>query len=184
MTERVLEHQVSNLVAAIQDDLRNGEKKIYEGIVLSPMINTIQESVFRNYYLPCFAGFVNPDNWIVNWIQVAGSPMSEVSVVDQNNQEVFHVPPLLASSKAILANRAGSLKDIFGRQELLKNSLTGNHTEYVFDQLGQKSQEIDHNASKDATDRWNVIFAAYGITFQRQDGNQQNPTSEDDIFSY
>ena len=51
MTERALEQQVSGLVAAIQDDLRNGEKKIYEGIVLKPMINSIQEAEFRNYYL-------------------------------------------------------------------------------------------------------------------------------------
>ncbi len=184
MTERALEQQVSGLVAAIQDDLRNGEKKIYEGIVLKPMINSIQEAEFRNYYLPCFAGFVNPENWIINWIQVAGSPMSEVSVVDQNNQEVFRVPPLLASSKAILANRAGNLNDIFGRQELLKNSLTANHTEYVFSQLGQKSQEIDNNASKDAQDRWAIIFRLYGITFQKEGQVQQGPNSDDDIFMY
>lgn len=183
MSERVLENQVSSLVAAIKDDLLSGEKKIYEGIVLAPMINTIPEEVFRNYYLPCFAGFVNPDNWIVNWIQVAGSPMAEVSVVDQNGQEVFRVPPLLASSKAFLINRAGSLNDIFSRQELLKNSLGNTHAEYVFQQLGHKSEEIDHSVSQDALQRWKVIFNAYGIVFNTPN-TPQAQAGDDDIFQY
>lgn len=183
MTQQVLEQQVSNFLQATRDDLLKGEQKIYEGLVLTPMINTIQESVFRQYYLPCFAGFVKPDNWIVNWIQVAGTPMSEVAVMDDNGQEVFRVPGLLASSKAFLVNRAGSLGDIFERRELLRSTLGGLHTEYVFQQLGQKADEIDHHASKDALDRWNLIFNLYGISFGH--GNpQQNPSSDDDIFEH
>lgn len=180
----MLEQQVSSLMTAIRDDLLTGEKKVYEGIVLSPMINQIQEVIFRNYYLPCFAGFVNPPNWIMNWTQVAGNPMSEVSVVDEQGNELFRVPPLLASSKAVLENRDGSLRDIFNRQELLKNSLSGNHTEYVFQALDGKTRELDQRIEMDAPQRWNLIFQRYGIAPASASQQQEKQPGEDDIFQY
>lgn len=179
----MLEQQVSSLMTAIKDDLLSGEKKIYEGIVLSPMMNQITELTFRNYYLPCFAGFVNPPNWIMNWTQVAGNAMSEVSVVDEQGNELFRVPPLLASSKAVLENRDGSLRDIFNRQELLKNSLSGNHNEYVFQALDGKTKELEQNSEQDIRQRWGVIFQRYGIVAASATQQPQAP-GEDDIFQY
>ena len=179
----MLEQQVSGLLAAIKDDLLAGEKKIYEGIVLSPMINTIHESVFRNYYLPCFAGFVNPDNWMLNWIQVAGSPMAEVGVTNDQGQVIYQVPPLLATTKVILANRSGSLNDIFKRQEILKNSLGNQHNDYVFQELERKHQELDSNPLSDIAQRWEEIFTRYGVP-RSEVSSSPSTSGEDDIFQF
>lgn len=179
----MLEQQVTGFLAAIKEDLLAGEKKVYEGIVLSPMLNTIQETIFRNYYLPCFAGFVSPQNWMLNWIQVAGSPTAEVIVQDASGQSLFQVPPLLATAKVILVNRAGSLNDIFHRQELLKNSLGGKHSEYVFQELERKQQELNMPIQQDTSERWDAIFQRYNVPVV-ETVRQGNDAPQDDIFQY
>lgn len=185
----MLEAQVNKHLAEVQAHLQTGREKVYEGIVLTPMMNQISEEVFRNFYLPCFAGFVNPPNWIMNWTQVAGSPMAEVLVVDNEGRALFQVPPLLASSKAFLVNRAGGLKDIFDRHEMLKNSISADHSNYVYNALDDKIKELPENHTQNAKEVWNTIFARYGISpvSSQQAGQPGAPSqggNSDDLFEY
>lgn len=182
----MLEQQVSSVLEALNQDLLRGEKIIYEGIILNPMINTISEKEFYNFYLPCFAGLVNPPNWIINWTQVAGNPMAEVSVVDASGAELYRVPPLLASSMAVFENREGSLNDIFNRRDILKNSLGDQATQYLFNSLDAKTQELPSNSEVMYRERWRLIFERYGINPPGKAATAQtnDAASGDDMFAY
>lgn len=179
----MLEQQVSEYQQAVLQDLQKGQNTIYNNMLADPAIAKITEQDFVKYFLPCFAGFFNPPNWIANWIQISGAPTTEVSVVDFSGQELFKVPPLLASSAALLVNRAGSIGDIFKENQLLQGNLAGNAEEVLIHRLNAKSNEIQPSGVESVKARWLQIFSRYNI---QQNQNQVNNklTRDDDFLEY
>ncbi|WP_396190467.1 hypothetical protein [Flavobacterium sp.] len=179
----MLQQQVSSFQQAIRTDLLKGQEAIYNNIVTDSNIAVMREQDFVSFFLPCFAGMINPPNWIVNWIQISGAATAEVSIISADGQQLFTVPPLLASSKVFLVNRAGSLGDIFRQQELLKNSLTTNANEVLFRQLDSKVHEIEQIQSESVKSRWDAIFARYNIVFNTAT-QSASPSTDTDFLEY
>lgn len=179
----MLQEKVNHIKQAIVDDLRKGEATIFNGLVTSVQPNRLPEPIFASYFLPGFLGTNPNQNWMLEWISIAGSPAAEVSVFDPaTNQELFRVPPVLSSRNILLPRAEGDLGDIFKRHEMMTNGLGSSGTNYLFAALEQKSSQAIASYHNDTNDRWIAILSRYGYAPQHvpMGATSQN----DDLFDY
>lgn len=76
--------------------LNSSIKEIHESLVSGEKVrNTLPEDIFKNYFLPMFAGLeTHPDASVGVWISIAGTPFAEVDIIDNSRQVLFTVPPI------------------------------------------------------------------------------------------
>lgn len=179
----MLQERVNHIKDVIDQDLRKGEHLIFEGLVNSVQPNRLPENIFVSYFLPGFMGTNPNQNWMLEWISIAGSPSAEVSVFDPaTDQELFRVPPVLSSRSILLPSSQGDLGDIFKRHEMMSNSLGASSANYLFSALEEKSAQALAGYHNDTNDRWLGILARYGHTTKSATVNHVN--EDDDMFDY
>lgn len=141
----------------------------HDSLVASQVKTQLPEHVFVNFFLPFFAGrpVLPGRNVVAEWIGVAGTPMSEVDVVDSTGQVLFTVPAIFNTNILEIANRkAGrSFADIFSEYELRKAGVPIAANGYLAQNLHSKASEIvkgPHDTGHIAS-RWATIMSRYGI---------------------
>lgn len=178
----MLQDNVDKVKQSIFNDLNRGQDLIFTGLVTNAPINRIPEPLFTSYFLPGFLGNNPNQNWMLEWIGIAGSPSSEVSVFDPSTQqELFRVPPVLSSRNILLPSEQGGLNDIFKRHEMMGSTLGASKTNYLFNALEEKSAQAVSTYKNDTDVRWSAILTRYGYT-------PANPITssggEQDMFDY
>lgn len=146
----------------------------------------ITEECFKNNFLPFFSGQaemkdVNTySNFYNNWIQVAGTPMNEVEVIDNSNNVIFTVPSLLDTNIVkVMVKPNKSFSQIFDEFNLRKKSITGNSASILQNDIDNKLDEaIDPKSIYNETEKkWQNIFSRYGIN--SSNNNENNTKSQD-----
>lgn len=179
----MLQERVNHIKDVIDQDLRKGENLIFEGLVNSVQPNRLPENIFVSYFLPGFMGTNPKQNWMLEWISIAGSPSAEVSVFDTaTGKELFRVPPVLSSRSILLPKAQGDLGDIFKRHEMMSNSLGASSANYLFSALEEKSAQALDGYHNDTNERWLAILTRYGHTPKSVVVNHVN--EDDDMFDY
>lgn len=145
--------------------------RAFDSLVVKKENAHLPEQVFQQFFLPFFAGELDNANLkgrdvITDWISIAGTPMSEVDIVDDNGQTIFAVPAIFDSNIIDHVNhKAGnSLKDIMAEYELRKAGVPAQANNFLNEALALKSQEISGDTSHTAvvTGRWDTILVRYG----------------------
>lgn len=181
----MLQERVDHIKQAIMEDLSKGQQSIFKGLVTDIQPNRLPEPIFVSYFLPGFLGSNPNRNWLLEWISVAGSPSAEVSVFDPaTQQELFRVPPVLASRGILLPRGNGDLNDIFTRHEMMKGTIGNQGTRFLFNALSHKSEQALSTYENETNERWSHILARYGYAPTHQQTNQPPVTSGDDLFEY
>lgn len=175
---------------AMADDADRVGNTVFTGILDNPIVNPLPEHIFKDYFLPLFLG-VRTDgaslNWMAQWVAIAGSPMSEVSIIDDyTNQELFRVPPIFNTTALYMTKAEGDLGDIFKRFFDIKNNNPMAGLSFLLAGLEQKTIDlttpIDHGG---ILDRWVAIIARYGYlnNYQSvQKTTQEDQQNLDDFF--
>lgn len=160
-----IEDHVASMRKAINDDISRGTDIVFKGLVEQAPINAIPESLFVRYFLPCFTGQVNNANWVLEWVGIAGTPMSEVNVFkDGTNEVLFRVPGILASKTLLLEKRYGDLGDIFTRYEQIKSNIPSAGMRFMTQALNQTNKELLQKYNSDDTKRaWYHILTRYNL---------------------
>lgn len=183
MSDTPLQNQVNVITQDLLNDINKGRDRVFEGLIGSPIVRRLPESIFKNYFLPCMLGQVTNPNWVVEWISIAGSPAQEVTIFDDaTHQDVFVVPGLISTQNVILnKTSSGSLQSVFDHQANIARNSPSQATSFVYNNLHAKSEELNlqNNIS---VNKWEIIFNRYGIKFK--DNNQPTSQSNDDMFEY
>lgn len=145
-------------------------KSIIKGT--SDLKNRIPEDVFVHHFLKFFTGEEtvkdNPEV-ISKWIGVAGTPMSEVEVMDVSGETIFTVPPLFDTSVINVTerSRSRSLGEITGQYNLMQNNIQKVADDFVGEALDNKANEIlkPSDNYSDNVAKWVNIFERYGKVF-------------------
>lgn len=140
----------------------------YDSIVGDRIKGKISEEGFK-YFLPYFSGELplsKDNNIVAQWISIAGTPMSEVDVIDNKGQVVFTVPPLFDSNGINIINRRerNSFADISSNFIRMNVSTPIAANNFLNNSLHQKVDEIldtDHKPTMNQ-ERWNGILKRYG----------------------
>lgn len=168
-------------------EVNSVSKLVFKGLIPDGPQHFIPEDLFVNYFLPRFMGRVlDPGNWVVEWISIAGSPTAEVGVRDPNGNVLFTVPPLLHTKGLVMNKENGDLGDIFGRYLQMKNNLPQVGTKFLFQKLGEKSQEfLDRVSISKEESSWMYILLRYGYIQEDMSSPGVNGSSDpEDLFDF
>lgn len=163
---------VNDLSKAVINNIRNTVSNeintIHETLVQQQERNQMPEDMFRDYFLPYFTNKVPISTQpavITQWISIAGTPMSEIDVVDTVGTVLFTVPSLFDTTMINTAVRdvGDSIADISAEFDLRNNNIPSAAQTFLTNQLLRKSSKIDPTVNNQAQTRWNDIFKRYGI---------------------
>lgn len=180
-----IENQANAVRDMLMAEIDKSRTVVFDGLLNSGPLNSIPESLFVNYFLPCFMGNPTNPNWVMEWISIAGTPMSEVGVFsDMTREFLFTVPSLLNSNNLFLHKQAGDLGDIFGRYDQINNNTPSRGLGFLLEALNSKNQELLHNLSFDEVNqKWYQILTRYNVIQPTQQlGQTSGSNSEDDMF--
>lgn len=173
------------------DVLRRETDKTFEALVIEPSREKarIPEQIFKEAFLPYFSGQENTaDNPDVlpMWVGIAGSPSSEVSVVDPSGNVIYDVPALMDLTIIDSSRRklGESLATIYSQYELHSNQLPVVGERYLANAMEKKTPTLFKPSEKFAENaqRWNAIFDRYGMKIAVVSETQKSlPTSADDL---
>ena len=156
-----------SIKSAIMADNERMGNVVFDALLNNVTKNVLPESIFSKYFLPCFLGLRNDQssvNWMAEWVSVAGTAMSEVTIIDDNTkQPLFDVPPIFNTTALYLHKSEGDLGDIFARHRNISNNNPMAGLNFLISALNSKtidlSTNIDHGG---ILDRWVAIIKRYG----------------------
>lgn len=171
----------------IREDMSSTINSIYDELIVDKKISILPEDIFVQEFLPLFYGTVEDKEVriqkIQSWIAIAGSPSSEVSVIDDENNILFNVPPAINSSSINVTNRGDKdLNKIF--EAFSKDNFPIRGSRNLLANLDNKQNDILANANlakKEAYERMNAIFTRYGLETKSDKDSKDN---DDEDFQY
>lgn len=160
-------------------------ESVFSSLVQNKMRHRIPEELFVREFLPYFSGQkidAPQDNVMAKWISIAGSPTSEVELMDGAGMVVGVVPAIFDTgfinpekSKELTISR------ITDRYELERTNPINNASNNMMQQLLSKvptSADSKSTASESQTQRWYNLFDRYGVGGSDQ---RQNKTAENKL---
>lgn len=179
-----IENHMSNVREALYADINKNRDVIFNGLVENAPISSLPESVFVNYFLPCFIGQQTNPNWVMEWISIAGTPMAEVNVIKDGTQEIlFRVPGILSTNTLFNRNKVG-ISDVFSRYDQLSANMPSQGLNFLMSALGNMNKDLLDQYNLDNVKRdWLSILQRYNLVqINTPVNNNQNDVNLSDYF--
>lgn len=129
----------------------------------------LPEHMFRKDFLPYFSGKVRDDaklNITTHWVAIAGTPASEVDVVDESGKVLFSVPPLMTTDWLHSGNggvRGRSFNEILTHAKNQGARLPHLSDQVIGNQGTQKINSMSVSTDQSSESKWKNIFQRYNI---------------------
>lgn len=182
------------LTQSLLDNIRQQESSFLSEIVEDAAKNKAQlpEPLFREHFLPFFSGassVKDRSDVITKWIAVAGSPVAEVEVINEQGQALFTVPGYYDTTVVDAMSRSlgkeATLSTIINRYNQQMTNIPQIAEKEVQKNLEVKSESLLQPSKnyQNNRERWETIFKHYGLEtpLTRSEKEQVQPTSIDDI---
>ncbi len=182
-SQELAQAQAKGYQQSMNAELAATMRNIHSSLVLNPgaITNSIPENIFTQTFLPFFSGQIpitEEENPIPAWINIAGTPVSEVSVTDvATGKELFRVPPLYDTTVFNVARGSEDnlMKNIIENYNLQKNHIPVLGERYLGNAMATKMSELVQKSeiySKNKL-RWMEIFKRYGIIVDGPEGTDE-----------
>lgn len=165
--------------ARVYATMNNSLAMVYKGAVEEPMANLpkLPEHIFTSYFLPYFAGLVEANQHVPDWISVAGSPSQQVDIINTAGVVLFTVPALLSTTHIQRLRPDGSLPfvSIVAMANALGTQSPVQAEELFINSMLERYRQV-HNSDYTPTDielRWIKIFARYNVTPALPEGHPE-----------
>lgn len=160
--------------------------------VASRDISNVPERVFREVFLPMFAGkedLVYPATTQI-WANIAGSYYAPVNIVNEKNEILYTVPPLM-NNKAVnpVSSDEIPIAHVVATAKQYANMHPAQGAAYLDAELTKRSllMRLPSNVLEDIA-TWNKIFERYGYpvimeteTLIQKNGNEASPAGDGDF---
>ena len=173
ITADVLQQQVEDQIASVaMNDIKLAMDSFYTALVVKPQEEVAQlpEDVFRAVFWPFFSGQLSleeSDSVVANWISIAGSPYSEVDILDPQRKVLFRVPALFDSTVVDPnEHRPGdSLADIYAQSKMRARNIPAAGQRYLNEALTEKNKALTQDSQQLSKNQqaWLTIFQYYGL---------------------
>ena len=150
----------------------------------------LPETHFKTVFVPFLAGEIQstPENNLVNsWVAIAGSPASEIDIIDEEGKVLFTAPPLydtsLINSSAPSDRTLGSIMQEYSnlKQDIpdAAESFLQQHLEKKFNTMMVKPDQTNKNS-----ERWSEILKRYGYGPGQNEGKNTDQDSSKEELNY
>lgn len=182
------------LTQSLLENIRQQESNFLSEIVEDAAQNRAQlpEPLFREHFLPFFSGassIKDRSDIITKWIGIAGSPVAEVDVVNEQGQALFTVPGYYDTTVVDAMSRSlgkeATLSTIINRYNQQMTNIPQIAEKEVQKNLEVKSESLLQPSKnyQNNRERWETIFHHYGLNtpLTRQKEETVKTASVDDI---
>jgi hypothetical protein len=143
-------------------------ESIYSSLVNVKYNARLPENVFVGYFLPHFSGQVpiSDDTTVMaDWISIAGTPMSEVDIVNPAGDTIFTVPSLFDTNIIDITKQdlGEPFPNIYSQYDLKNNHIPVIANSYLNEALSEKIDKIRNVDIITNDARWSEILTRYGI---------------------
>lgn len=131
--------------------------------------NKYPADLFAKYFLTYFSGQtpMGPDDQVIaNWVNIAGSPSSEVDLIDAAGNTVAVVPPMIDTSNISGVKREDGkeFSDITAEANMRSHMSKTMAKNYLYEELDKKSDAIiDVDATKAKEEKWVKLMDYFDI---------------------
>lgn len=179
---------------AAANSLAEKSKALYELLVTNVPAKQLPERIFVESFLPYFSGtkeISNLDQVLVNWVGVAGTPMDEVEIIDEQGKALYRVPPIIDTSiinPMRSENNNVGIYSIIALANQYRNNIPAVGERVLTDNLAIKAKELQKKSEvfEQNEKRWIEIFKRYNIAGQTNtpqlSNNSGNLTDDDLVF--
>jgi len=179
--DQILDNNLKDMIEKDMEEIEEIEKDLSPS---NPNNRTkISYELFNNYFLPLLTGEVKDENrpFIVEWISIAGSPTSEVEVLNKDGTSTI-IPPLFNTEKITLNNNdQASLGDLisYANEVQSANPIKGDKlTNDIINSI-----KIPNKLHTDEyLNKWRDVLIKYGRLDTKEDIISDLEEEEDDIF--
>lgn len=192
-----MENTTQPTIPNMQEFIANREKdkidQIFESMqIIEKERARLPEHIFVSYFLPFFIGQRQVDeknNYPAQWISIAGSPTSEVDIIDNSGNYLFTVPAFFNTKKNNPVGERGNLNfnALISAAELLK-SRSPIESSNTVNQLYQAkmAKYLNNHVDPEDAKKWKFIFDKYKIVSNieedKEEVNKQEPTEDEYYF--
>jgi hypothetical protein len=142
-------------------------QRIHQALVVNAEVRKIPERTFVTEILPVLTGKVISEDFPLLMAGVAGSPFSEVDIIDEAGNTLFRLPALLerniiSHEEASRRGSLGSMMETLNQVSRRSPIQARNYLAHEFNGRGiAQNRDEQYKARQE---RFNVIFARYGKT--------------------
>lgn len=176
---------------ALNQELKAKAKFVNDALTVNAEVRRLPEYIFKESFLPYFTGMKEVDassDILLQWISVAGTPTSEVEIIDETGKALFRVPPIIDTSIINPLRTEGnniSIHAIISLSNQANIPIVGERS--LIDNLSVKAKEIQKRSEVFETNeqRWLDIFNRYNLNkeqLQAKEANKGQLTDDDLIF--
>lgn len=172
-----------------EQDTQTTLDKAYKGLVedIADIQTRLPEEVFVKHFLPFFAGKETVENRptvISEWIGIAGTPGSEVRVVDQVGQELFIVPAIYDTSYLTFQRTGGGtdVDQLLDHARLISSNIPSSGDRFITEALSDKLTRLNSPVPSVVNEqRWISIFERYGLVEKKTSPSSGQPSTNNNI---
>lgn len=173
----------------VQDHISNSADDFYDALVTNSEVIKLPEHIFKGYFLNKLIGLEDDEHWVREWIAIAGTPSSEMDVVDTEGRVLFRVPSLLQSRSVFLEASEADLSYIMSRYEQMCSNIPIQGERFFSEAMSVKIQQLFSGvSSREYLDKWKYILDRYNINLNRSGSTDQileeGSGDLDDFISY
>jgi len=171
---------MKSLIASRQSVIEKSITTFYNGLVEYER-RKLPESIFIQTVLPLITTDVSEEKRIEilrYWLSVAGSYLADISIVNENGDEIFILPSILDGNVVNRLKNGETLHGIVTKGILLSNNLPILQERYLLNMLSQKNFATD----KESTAR-NKVFVTIYNRYVKPDVSKRNIISKDSSIS-
>jgi hypothetical protein len=169
--EQLSESLEAQMYNRLMSEMSKDVDKVFNALCVDneQVLGRLPESVFKEYFLPYFAGEIPlTDTSVVGtWVAIAGTPAAEVRVIDDVTQkELFRVPPLMSTIYLDVQTRPSGMpmKDVFEQAAMHRQNIPIQGERYLEAAYADKAEVMlrDAKLPEEYKQRWMDIMNRYG----------------------
>lgn len=168
MTDKTEISAALRVIQQQREDISVQINKSFESLVVNTPKNKLPESLFVEHFLPYFSGDVNDPrvkgrDVLTDWVSVAGTPMAEVDIIDEEQNVIFSVPALYDTNiiNLVKPKTGNAIADIYQEYELRKVGVPVAANNFLTNALLDKTRQLTNVEQNKTTQRWDAIYARY-----------------------
>lgn len=148
---------------------------------------TLPEKVLKDFFIPGFLDTDNKDNVaVMKFIEYAGSPYSEVDIINERGEVIFTCPPMMNNSKSDTGKNI-PYSELAGTYELKKARMIQEADQYMSGVAGGIASTVEI-AKDNSTFTWNKIIEKYTVPNKIDEdigvSNDLDDDMDDDFINY
>lgn len=178
---------IDNMIQTTQKETDD----LFDILVIKKENSRLPESIFTGYFLPYFSGqqpITKESHVMAEWISVAGTPMNEVDIIDNEDTVLYTVPSLFDTNIINVVNQSGqgTFAGIFSEYNLHNNNLPQLGERFLSGALKDKFERIqtDSDLKDKNLSTWKSIFQRYNIPVDHSSDNDPTVSADDDLIEY